>query len=134
MFFLYVISVWMLYWIVFFSFECNVCIYLELIFVDLFPQIFLWYCLFSLSIFFSANKYLLVLQNNFYLPIFNGRKNWIDLLITNISHEDEKREREKICSFFRFWKCNNNLPKIVLQNFVILFKNNTGFLLNLKNI
>jgi len=77
---------------------------------------------------------LLVLQNNFYLSIFNGRKNWIDLLITNISHEDEKREREKICSFFRFWKCNNNLPKIVLQNFVILFKNNTGFLLNLKNI
>jgi hypothetical protein len=55
-------------------------------------------------------------------------------LYQHISHEDGKWEREKICSFFRFWKCNNNLPKIVLQNFVILFKNNTGFLLNLKNI
>jgi hypothetical protein len=89
---------------------------------------FFKYVLFLFLFSFLANN-LLVLQNNFYLSIFNGRNNWIDLLITNISHEDEKRERKKICSLFRFWKC-----KIVLQNFVILFKNNTGFLLNLKNI
>jgi hypothetical protein len=55
---------------------------------------------------------LLVLQNNFYLSIFNGRKNWIDLLITNISHEDEKREREKFALFLGFGNATTIFPKL----------------------
>jgi hypothetical protein len=43
---------------------------------------------------------MLVLQNNFYLSIFNGRKNWVDLLITNISQQDGKRERKKKMALF----------------------------------
>jgi hypothetical protein len=65
---------------------------------------------FFIFFFLSTNKILLVLQNNAFYQFLMEEK--IGTIITNISQQEGKREREKKnWLFFKFWKCNNNLPK-----------------------